>query len=177
MDIGFDTIGNATLIAYDKGPVLATDPWIVGNAYFGSWGLSHEVPAEQAEAVKNSKYVWISHGHPDHLNVDSESYYLDKKILLPDHLGGRIHKGLRAAGCDVTVLKDRAWHQLSDRIRVACVANQNQDGILLIDVNGRLLVDMNDANWTHGWFSFIRGPPSASTSRFCCVWSTTETPT
>lgn len=157
MDIGFDTIGNATLICYDRGPVLATDPWIVGSAYFGSWALSHKVPAEQAEAVKNSKYVWISHGHPDHLNADSESYYLDKKILLPDHVGGRIHKNLRAAGLDVTVLKDRAWHQLSDRIRVACLANHNQDGILLVDINDRLLINMNDATWMHGWLPFIRG--------------------
>ena len=157
MDVGFDTIGNATLICYDRGPVLVTDPWIVGNAYFGSWGLSHEVPDEQAEAVRNCKYVWISHGHPDHLNADSESYYLDKKILLPDHAGGRIRRGFQEAGFDVTVLKDRVWRRLSDRIRVVCLANYNQDGILLIDVNGRLLINMNDANWTHGWLSFIRG--------------------
>ena len=157
MDVGFDTIGNATLICYDRGPVLATDPWIVGNAYFGSWGLSHEVPAEQAEAVKNSKYVWISHGHPDHLNADSESFYLDKKILLPDHVGGRIRKGFQVAGLDVTVLKDRVWHRLSDRIQVCCLANHSQDGILLVKLNGRLLVNMNDAHWMHGWLLFIRG--------------------
>src|SRR4051794_31492460 len=36
-ELGFDTIGNATLIAYDGGPVLATDPWLDGPAYFGSW--------------------------------------------------------------------------------------------------------------------------------------------
>ena len=157
MDVGFDTIGNATLICYDRGPVLVTDPWIVGSAYFGSWGLSHEVPEEQAEAVRNCEYVWISHGHPDHLNADSEPYYLDKKILLPDHVGGRIRKVFQEAGLDVTVLKDRVWHRLSDRIRVLCLANYMQDGILLIDVNGRLLVNMNDANWLYGWLFFIRG--------------------
>lgn len=157
MDVGFDTIGNATLICFDRGPILATDPWIVGSAYFGSWALSHKVPEEQAEAVKSSKYVWFSHGHPDHLNADSESYYLGKKILLPDHVGGRIHKSLLAAGLDVTVLKDRTWHQLSDRVRVVSLANHNQDGILLVDINGRLLINMNDATWMHGWLSFIRG--------------------
>lgn len=35
MDLGFDTIGNATLICYDRGPVLVTDPWVRGSAYFG----------------------------------------------------------------------------------------------------------------------------------------------
>lgn len=41
MELGFDTIGNATVIAYDREPVPVTDPWIAGSAYFGSWGLSH----------------------------------------------------------------------------------------------------------------------------------------
>src|SRR5271168_4037205 len=31
--LGFDTIGNATLIAYDGVPILATDVWIEGGAY------------------------------------------------------------------------------------------------------------------------------------------------
>jgi hypothetical protein len=53
----FDTIGNATVICYEDKPVLATDPWITGSAYFGSWGLSHEIPAAQREAAKNCQYL------------------------------------------------------------------------------------------------------------------------
>src|SRR3954452_12206658 len=41
MDLGFETIANATLICHDDGPLLATDPWLSGPAYFGSWGLAH----------------------------------------------------------------------------------------------------------------------------------------
>ena len=52
MDLGFETIGNACLIFHDGGPVLATDPWLFGSAYFGSWILSHEVPAEQQQHVR-----------------------------------------------------------------------------------------------------------------------------
>jgi hypothetical protein len=40
----FETIGNATLILYDGTPLLVTDPWIDGDAYFGSWGPTHEIP-------------------------------------------------------------------------------------------------------------------------------------
>lgn len=64
MDLGFETIGNACLICHDNGPVLATDPWIKGSAYFGSWTTSHEIPPEQQAHVKACKYLWISHGHP-----------------------------------------------------------------------------------------------------------------
>ena len=63
MELGFDTVGNATLILHDKVPLLATDPWITGSAYFGSWGLAHEIRAEQLDAVRRCKYLWISHGH------------------------------------------------------------------------------------------------------------------
>ena len=52
MDVGFDTIGNATLICYDKGPVLVTDPWVTGTAYFGSWKLFTKIPDEQMEAIR-----------------------------------------------------------------------------------------------------------------------------
>ena len=49
MDLGFETIGNATIIAHDNGPVLATDPWLIGDTYFGSWRLSHAVPQQQQD--------------------------------------------------------------------------------------------------------------------------------
>ena len=65
------TIGNATLIAYDEAaPILSTDPWFgdEDHAYFGSWTLSHEIPAKYKKDILDSKYIWFSHGHPDHLN-------------------------------------------------------------------------------------------------------------
>ena len=71
-ETGIDVIGNATIIGYEEGkPIISTDPWIEGSAYFGSWQLSHEVPDKQKEAICNSDYLWFSHGHPDHLNPDS----------------------------------------------------------------------------------------------------------
>jgi hypothetical protein len=145
MNVGFETIGNATVICHDGGPVLATDPWIEGSAYFGSWTLSHEVPERQKEAIRNAQYLWLSHGHPDHLNGDSLALLKDRKLLIPNHEGGRIKGDLEAQGFQVRVLPDRTWVQLSPRIRVMCLPDYNQDAVLLIDVNGRLVVNLNDA--------------------------------
>ncbi|TMD62690.1 MAG: MBL fold metallo-hydrolase, partial [Chloroflexi bacterium] len=89
-EVGFETIGNATVILHDRRPLLATDPWIAGPAYFGSWGLSHQIPAEQMEAIQKCEYVWISHGHPDHLSGDSLKLLSNKKVLVPDHVGARV---------------------------------------------------------------------------------------
>lgn len=155
MDLGFDTIGNATLIFYDRRPLLATDPWITGSAYFGSWGLSHEIPPEQLAAIAACRFVWFSHGHPDHLNPDSLELVRGKSILLPDHVGGRIRQQLEELGEDVRVLPDREWVRLSDRVRVLCLADDYQDAILLTDIGGRLVVDLNDAS-DRGFFPFVR---------------------
>src|SRR5579862_1353915 len=125
----FDTIGNATAICYEDKPVLVTDPWIEGSAYFGSWKLSHEVPPAQRDAARAARYVWFSHGHPDHLNADSLPLFSDKQILLPDHVGGRIARDLARQGFRVRVLRDREWVELSPRVRVLCIADYNQDEI------------------------------------------------
>ncbi len=142
----FDTIGNATVICYEDKPVLATDPWIVGSAYFGSWRLAHEIPTAQLDAVKNCKYLWFSHGHPDHINAESLLALSDKVILLPDHVGGRIRNDLTEQGLRTEVLPDRSWVQLSPHIRVMCVSDYNQDALLFVDINGRLLVNFNDGS-------------------------------
>jgi hypothetical protein len=145
MDLGFETIGNACLIFHDGGPVLATDPWLFGPAYFGSWILSHEVPEQQQQHVGECRWLWISHGHPDHLSLPSLQKLRDKQILLPDHFGGRVANDLRGLGFDVQVMRDGEWLPLTPRMRVAAVANYNQDAVLMVDLDGHLIIDANDA--------------------------------
>ena len=134
---------------------MATDPWMSGPAYFGSWGLAHQIPAEQLEAVRRCKYLWVSHGHPDHLSGDSLAQLKDKTILVPDHRGARVCNDLRAQGYDVKVLPDRQWFELSPRVKVLSIADYNQDGVLICDVNGRLVLNLNDAG-DRGWGGFVR---------------------
>ncbi len=145
MDLGFETIGNACLIAHDRGPVLATDPWLTGAAYFGAWRLSHEVPAAQLANVRACKFLWISHGHPDHLSLPSLEQLRDKTILLPDHRGGRIARDLAEMGFRVRTLKCGEWFPVGDRCRIASLANYNQDATIVMDLDGHLVIDANDA--------------------------------
>ncbi|MGH9895982.1 MAG: MBL fold metallo-hydrolase, partial [bacterium] len=155
MELGFETIGNATVICHDRGPTLATDPWIFGPAYFGSWTHGHEIPQEQMDSIRSCGQVWISHGHPDHLSADSLQLLRGKQILLPDHHGSRIRRDLEAEGFAVRVLQDRTWYQVSPNIRVLCIADLNQDAVLLVDLGGVLIINKNDAT-DHGWGHFVR---------------------
>jgi hypothetical protein len=155
MELGFETIGNATLICHDRRPVLVTDPWIKGSAYFGSWVLSHQIPDEQINSIEHCEFIWISHGHPDHLSAESLQVLNKKKILIPDHVGGLIFNWLKEEGYDVHILKDKVWTKLSDRINILSLCDYNQDAVLLVDINGRLIINMNDSS-ARGWTRFVQ---------------------
>ena len=105
----FETIGSAIVIAYDDRPVLTTDPWIRGDAYFGSWGQDYEIPTAQMQAIQGADFHWFSHGHPDHLNIASLPMLTKGEFLLSDHYGNRIKRDLTTAGHRVRVLPDREW--------------------------------------------------------------------
>ena len=153
--IGFQTIGNATLIAYDGEPVLVTDPWVRGEPYFGSWTWLFEIPDEQREQIRRCSYVWFSHGHPDHLNASSLDELSGKQVLLADHVGRRVHHDLTSLGFNARILPERCWVPLSKNIRIMTVSDYNQDSILLLDVHGRLVINLNDAT-DYGWGSLVR---------------------
>jgi hypothetical protein len=80
--IGFETIGNATVTVFDDKPILTTDPWVYGNPYFGSWCHKYLIPKEQLDNIKNSKYIWLSHGHPDHIDPESLNLFKNNKKII-----------------------------------------------------------------------------------------------
>ena len=145
--IGVQTIGNATLVAYDKKPILSTDPWMGGDhyAFFGSWHLPHNIPDNIKEDIFKSEYIWVSHGHPDHLNHDSIHLFKKNKILISDHFGSRIYKDLKSENYNITILQDRKWVNLSKNISVMSIVTNIQDSILLVRVNNDIFINLNDA--------------------------------
>jgi hypothetical protein len=147
MNESFETLGNATLQLFADGrPLLATDPWLVGTCYFGSWALDHALTAEQIANVVNSDYIWISHGHPDHMHHESlDLLPAGKKFLLPDHYHPEIKDALTERGFAVTVLKYRQWFQVSPTVSVMCLDNINQDAVLIARIGDALLINLNDS--------------------------------
>src|SRR5580658_5409236 len=154
----FETLGNASVIVFeDTKPVLATDPWLTGTCYFGSWALDHPMSQQQIQHFMDAGWIWISHGHPDHLHDESLNLLpAGKRFLLPDHYDSDISTNLRDRGFDVTILPYRTWHVLTPAVRVMCIDNINQDAILLVEADGSLIIDLNDSPLC-GEFSFLRG--------------------
>ena len=157
MGAQFETLGNASVIVFeDTTPVLATDPWLTGTCYFGSWALDHPLSKQQVQHIIDANWIWISHGHPDHLHDESLSLLpAGKQFLLPDHYDNDIATNLRGRGFDVTILPYRSWHPLTPNTRVMCIDNINQDAILVIEAEGSLIVDLNDSPLC-GELNFLR---------------------
>ena len=147
MNESFETLGNATIQIFADGrPVLATDPWLVGTCYFGSWALDHALTPQQIANAVSSDYIWISHGHPDHMHHESlDLMQPGRKVLLPDHYHSEIKDHLVERGFSVTVLKYREWFQVSPTVSVMCLDNINQDAVLIARIGDALLINLNDS--------------------------------
>mgnify|MGYP003670585034 CR=1 FL=1 len=157
MVFSFETLGNASIQVFRDGkPLLITDPWLKGTCYFGSWALDNPLDERQMQNAIDSEYIWISHGHPDHLHHESlELLPKGKKIFLADHYNPEIAAMLTEMGFDVTILGYRQWHSLGPDIRILTVDNENQDSILAVEAGDSLLLNLNDSPLC-GEFSFFK---------------------
>lgn len=148
----FETIGNATLIVSENNiPLIASDIWLDDDfPYFGSWSLSHKVPAKQKELIEKTKYIFISHFHPDHLNIFSLRKCKKATILIAQHYGSRVEKDLRNMGFNVIALPSRKWISIGKRTRIILFNNEVQDSAMLIEITDNigqksLILNLNDS--------------------------------
>jgi len=153
--IGFETIGNATVTVFDEKPIISTDPWIFGNPYFGSWGHKYSIPSEQLDNIKKSKYLFLSHGHPDHIDPDSFELFKNKTLIVGDHYGDRIYNDLKVK-YDCIKLQSNSWFVVSKNIRIKSFADWNQDTSLIIEILKKdIILNLNDAK-ARGWSGEIK---------------------
>jgi len=163
--IGFETIGNATVTVFDEKPIISTDPWIFGNPYFGSWGHKYSIPSEQLDNIKNSKYLFLSHGHPDHIDPDSFELFKNKTLIVGDHYGDRIYNDLKVK-YDCIKLKSNSWFEVSKNIRIKSFADWNQDTSLIIEILKKdVILNLNDAK-ARGWSGEIKKIIKAYRNKF-----------
>tara|TARA_B100000963_G_scaffold260529_1_gene228780 strand:- start:670 stop:2043 length:1374 start_codon:yes stop_codon:yes gene_type:complete len=159
-EIKLHTCGNATLIIEkDSLPILATDPWLDSHtAYFGSWATTHKIPSFHLDLLYKVPYIWISHFHPDHLNLRSllGLKAREKTILLSEQYSNRVANDLREAGMKVIVLPSRKFINLDNEIDIATFpVLSTVDSVLLIKCKKNLIINCNDTEIDPS-YSFIK---------------------
>jgi len=155
--ISFETLGNATIQLFaDGAPLLVTDPWLVGTCYFGSWAMDLPPDDRQIANAVASPFVWISHGHPDHLHPESlKLFRAGTRALVADHYDDEIVQSLTSQGFDVTVMPYREWLPLGHGVEVLSIGNPDQDSILVIRTPDALIINLNDCEFW-GEAGFLR---------------------
>jgi hypothetical protein len=158
-DMRTRSIGHAALEIEASGLRLLTDPWWAGPAYTNQW---HAWPTPQPAGVESRQldYVYISHGHEDHLHADTlRQLRPGAAALIPEFLTGSaadfLTKELRF--CQVIPLRHGRTVELRRGLRATCYVNLT-DSMLVLEDGDRVLVNANDA---------LHASPPAVLDHFC----------
>jgi hypothetical protein len=142
------TVGHACMVIRDDdgSPILLTDPWLVGSAYWRSWWLQNYPTEAELADLATTQYVYVTHEHTDHFHP-----YSIKRLgqgptycfpALPQEQMGHY---LDSIGYKTDVLQPLAWHRLHPKVAVLSIPLPNDDSVLLIDTPDAFIVNMNDS--------------------------------
>ena len=122
-----------------------------GSAVFRILGyLPCVFSPQQIENLSKVAYVWVSHGHPDHLNLESLELFRDKILLVPMHRGDRIASNLRMGRVQCPGLAERRMaaavaartghppYSMGIRMTALLIALGKQCGVLNLNDGGAL---------------------------------------
>lgn len=140
------TLGHATLLLFEDGnPLIATDPWLLGSAYWRSWWLE-KYPTEQELAdVKRARHIYITHSHPDHFHYPTLRHLGKPSTLHPHFPKYEVIDFLSSEGYPVSELDPWRWHEITERVKIASIPSPIDDSILIINAPTAYIVNVNDA--------------------------------
>ena len=141
-------VGHASLFIKDDSgnPLLLTDPWLLGSAYWRSWWLQHYPSKEEFNEFQNVKYCYVTHEHPDHFHTPSIKKLGKKPVYLSPNLPEEnITKYLNELGFNSKVLQSKKWHKISETVNILSIPLFNDDSCLLIDTPNAFIINLNDS--------------------------------
>jgi hypothetical protein len=139
---------HAALAVETADALLVTDPWLQGPAYCGQWWLQPK-PVDVSPAHR-ADCVLVTHGHEDHLHVPTlDTLRRKERFLYPYTWYGGIGDFARSLGFRRVdeAITGRSY-EIAPRTRVTYLAN-NLDSIVVIESDGRVFVNVNDALHCH----------------------------
>ena len=140
------SVGHACLEIETSGLRIVTDPWWTGPAYTNQW-YAWPTPQPAGLDTRPIDYLYLSHGHEDHLHADTlRTLRPGATALIPEFLVGSFGSYLRdeLGFCQIIELKHGRTVTLRRGLRVTCYVNVT-DSILVIEDGDRVLIDANDA--------------------------------
>lgn len=140
------TIGHATMVIFEDGvPLVATDPWLIGSAYWRSWWLEKYPSDADFEQVRSAKYIYITHSHPDHFHYPTLRKLGKPATLHPHFPRYEIKDFLASSGFPSTEMDPWRWYDLTSDVRIASIPTPIDDSMLIVDTPNAYIANLNDA--------------------------------
>lgn len=116
---------SASVVIQDKDTKILCDPWLVGEEYFGSWGMYPSYNFKP-ENFKDIDFIYISHIHPDHCSIKTLSR-LDKDIpvLIHNFPIKFLKKTIESIGFKVIELEHNVRIRLGGNLHINILAGDN----------------------------------------------------
>lgn len=127
---------------------IIMDPWFNGSAYCNQWHLFPK-PLNLAFADKVD-HIMISHGHEDHLHPNSLSMLpKNAKVYYPYLWKAGIEEFMLELGfTDVNEAVSYKSYSISSSTNITFLTT-SMDTIMVLECNGKVLVNLNDALNSH----------------------------
>ncbi len=137
-------IGHASICVEAAGIRVLCDPWWSGPAYTGQW-YPYPLPAPDASDAAPD-YVYISHGHEDHLHIPTLSKIArTATLIVPRVPDTGLRDFLRSLGFErIIEMGHGQTRRLAPGFEATLYANKD-DTILVMQAEGRTIVNANDA--------------------------------
>lgn len=146
MDYRLKTLGHATLLLYENGkPLIATDPWLIGSAYWRSWWLEKYPTDEEFNEVKQVEHLYLTHSHPDHFHYPTIRKIGKKSTLHPRFPRYDVTEFMESEGFPVKILEPWQWYKLGNKVTIASIPVPIDDSILIIDTPNAYIANLNDS--------------------------------
>ncbi len=136
-------IGHASIFAETNGLTILSDPWWRGPCFGAQW-WPYPLPREDLVANRRIDYVYISHGHHDHLHPGTlATLHKGAKVLVSARLD--LAAGIRALGFEVIEVPDDEPVSLGFGVTCRIIETHAGDTLMVLDDGREVLVNLNDS--------------------------------
>lgn len=157
-------ISNTGCYLEHGGVVFGMDPWLTQGAFEGSW--FHYPPLRRTKwGVADSKYIYISHLHPDHCDFQAlRSARPDTRFIVPDYFNRLLERKLKAFGFGQVVsmaagsraelepgLTVDLFPQFKNNLFHQAAFGNLIDSAICLQWDGRTVLNCNDNYLTEEW--------------------------
>jgi L-ascorbate metabolism protein UlaG (beta-lactamase superfamily) len=135
-------VGHASILIETHGLRILSDPWWRGPCFGAQWW---PYPPPRSELVTGGvDYVYISHGHHDHLHPGTLRT-LDRNAICLVSRRVDIAQALRDLGFQVVEFDDDTNHELASGVRCRIIETHASDTLFAIDDGQHVCVNLNDS--------------------------------